>query len=401
MDLRVLLGDVPVGKLERRRHGRTVFRLDEGYLTLPERPVLGRWFEDHLGPSFEYAERGNRLPPFFQNYLPEQDSGLRVLLARRAGVDRREELPLLAALGEDLPGALVVRAEDAMPSDAQGDEPTPASPRSDEHALRFSLAGMQLKFSVMRRDDRFTLPVTGLGGRWIAKLPDRRFPRVPENEFSILSWAREVGISVPEFKLVEVAELEGLPTELHFSESKSLVVRRFDRNEDGARIHQEDFAQVLNVRPRKKYEGFGYATLAKIVRRICGETDYHEFIRRLAFVIVSGNADAHLKNWSLIYPDGRRPRLSPAYDLVFTLGYPDTDSRLGLQLSREKAFSRITREHFERLAEKVGESPERTGEIVSETAARARETWGRVGPSLPLGPEIREALDQHLRMVAL
>jgi serine/threonine-protein kinase HipA len=400
MDLRVLLGEVAVGKLERRQHGRTVFRFDEDYLLLSERPVLGRWFEDHLGPSFVYAEQGNRLPPFFQNYLAEKDSGLRILLARRAGVDRHEELPLLAALGEDLPGAIVVRAEHAAPSDRPSDEPTPASPRSDEHALRFSLAGMQLKFSVMRHDERFTLPVTGLGGRWIAKLPDRRFPRVPENEFSILSWAREVGISVPEFKLVEVADIDGLPTELHFSEPKSLVVRRFDRREDGTRIHQEDFAQVLNVRPRKKYEGFGYATLAKIVRTICGEVDYDEFIRRLAFVVISGNADAHLKNWSLIYPDGRRPRLSPAYDLVFTLGYPDADSRLGLQLSREKEFARITRKHFERLAEKVGESPERTGEIVSETAARAREAWSRLSQSLPLLPELRQALDQHLNTIA-
>jgi serine/threonine-protein kinase HipA len=400
MDLRVLLGNVPVGKLERHQHGKTVFRFDEAYLTLPERPVLGRWFEDHLEPNFEYAEQGNRLPPFFQNYLAEQDSGLRVLLARRAGVDRREELPLLAALGEDLPGAIVVHAEDALAPDIEGDEPSPGSPRSDEHALRFSLAGMQLKFSVMRHDDRFTLPVTGAGGRWIAKLPDRRFPRVPENEFSILSWAREVGISVPEFKLVDVSDIAGLPAELHFSEPKSLVVRRFDRSEDGARIHQEDFAQVLNVRPSKKYEGFGYATIAKIVRTICGEADYHEFMRRLAFVVISGNADAHLKNWSLVYPDGRRPRLSPAYDLVFTIGYPDTDRRLGLQLSREKDFSRVTRKHFERLAAKIGESPERAGEIASETAARAREAWDHLGQSLPLAPELRHALDRYITTVA-
>ena len=401
MDLRVLLGDVPVGRLERREHGRTVFRLDEAYLTLPERPVLGRWFEDHLEPSFEYVEQGSRLPPFFQNYLPEQDSGLRILLARRAGVDRREELPLLAALGDDLPGAIIVRAEDAMAFDAQSAEGSPASPRSDEHALRFSLAGMQLKFSVMRQDDRFTLPVTGMGGRWIAKLPDRRFPRVPENEFSILSWAREVGISVPELKLVDVADVAGLPAELRFSEPKAIVVRRFDRGEDGGRIHQEDLAQVLNVRPSKKYEGFGYATIAKIVRTICGEADYHELLRRLAFVVVSGNADAHLKNWSFIYPGGRRPRLSPAYDLVFTLGYSDTDQRLGLQLSREKDFSRVTRKHFERLAEKIGESPERAGEIASETAARAREAWAELRQSLPLAPELRQALERHLTTVAL
>jgi serine/threonine-protein kinase HipA len=261
---------------------------------------------------------------------------------------------------------------------------------------------MQLKFSVMQNHTRFTLPVTGQGGHWILKLPDRGLPGVPTNEFSILTWAKEVGIQLPEFKLVEIADVDGLPSELQFSEQQALVIRRFDRGEDGARIHQEDFAQVFNVRPSKKYGGFGYATLAKVIYTVCGEADYYEFVRRLVFVVLSGNADAHLKNWSLVYPDGRRPRLSPAYDLVCTFAYgKQFDQNLALQFLGQKDFDRITRTHFEQMAEKIGADPERTGEIVSETAKRARDAWKRISSSLPIDSQAREILDTHLKFVKI
>lgn len=404
MALRVLLGDVPVGVIERREHGRTVFRFDEAYLGLPDRPVLGRWFEDRLGPSFEYVEQGSRLPPFFQNYLPEEGSALRALLARRAGVKQREELPLLAALGGDLPGAIIVRAED--PEALRTHEPAPdSSPQNEpEQRLRFSLAGMQLKFSVVQSKNRFTIPVSGQGGKWIVKLPDRRYARVPENESSMLAWAKEIGIVVPEFRLVPVAEIDGLPAGLNLGEALALAVRRFDRLAGGGRIHQEDFAQVLNKRPveEEKYGSVAYATLAKIVLATCGEADYEELIRRLVFVVLSGNADAHLKNWSLIYPDRRRPRLSPAYDLVCTFAYgPELDRALALQLSREKDFTKITRRHFERLADRAGAPPERTGEIVSSTVTRAREAWQKLRGSLPIADEARAALEHHLETIVL
>jgi serine/threonine-protein kinase HipA len=218
----------------------------------------------------------------------------------------------------------------------------------------------------------------------------------------MLAWAQEIGIRVPEFRLVQVTDVQGLPDELRFDETLALAIRRFDRDEQGARIHQEDFAQVLNVRPRDKYRGHNYATIANIVRTVCGEPDYEELVRRLVFVVLSGNADAHLKNWSLVYPDGRRARLSPAYDLVSTLAYgPALDQRLALRLSGEKDFSSVARSHFETLAEKIDASPERTGALVTETALRAREAWARLRGSLPIAPGAREVLEKHLTMCSI
>lgn len=404
MILDILLGEAHVGSIAQHADGRSVFRFDSAYLKLPERPVLGRWFEDRLKPSFEYSAGGGQLPAFFQNYLPEEGSALRALVARHAGIDPHAELSLLGALGGDLPGAIVVRAGDAStPASSTGAETAAAPPASAGRPLRFSLAGMQLKFSVIQNKTRFVLPVTGQGGNWIAKLPDREFARVPENEFSMLRWAQEIGINVPEFKLVPVGDIDGLPSELSFDEPLALVVRRFDRDDMGGRVHQEDFAQVLNVRPRRKYStDYGYATLGKIVRVICGDQDYEEFIRRLVFMVLSGNADAHLKNWSLFYPDGRRARLSPAYDLVCTFAYGvRVDRVLALQLSNESDFHRISRTHFEHLAERVGASAKHTGELVSSVADRAREAWKALRTSLPMAPEARGALEEHLDKTAL
>lgn len=44
-------------------------------------------------------------------------------------------------------------------------------------------------------------------------------------------------------------------------------------------------------------------------------------IDRIVLNILVGNGDAHVKNWTFIYPDGSRPQLSPAYDIVPTVLY--------------------------------------------------------------------------------
>jgi serine/threonine-protein kinase HipA len=63
-----------------------------------------------------------------------------------------------------------------------------------EAALRFSLAGVQLKFSaVMEASGGLTIPAGGMGGSWIVKLPSNRFASVPENEYTMLALARAVG----------------------------------------------------------------------------------------------------------------------------------------------------------------------------------------------------------------
>src|SRR5207253_4544770 len=80
--------------------------------------------------------------------------------------------------------------------------------------LRFSLAGVQLKFSaVMEASGGLTVPAGGMGGSWIVKLPSARFAAVPENEFVMLELARRVGIAMPPNRLIDMAKIKGLPEE--------------------------------------------------------------------------------------------------------------------------------------------------------------------------------------------
>lgn len=392
MELRVLLNDMDVGVIRAERGGRIEFAFAPGYLAAQRRPVLGQYFEDHLD---EVQRSHTRLPPFFSNLLPE--GGLRELLARRANVHLEREADLIAVLGEDLPGAIVVRRADAAVDDDDESErevaPTEAAP--DE--LRFSLAGAQLKFSVLYRAGSRgpTLPLNGRGGNWIAKLPSEAYANVPENEYEMAQWAARVGITVPETALVTVGDVEGLPVQLD-PQRHVFLSRRFDRPETGERIHQEDFAQVRNVRVSARYGELSYTSLAKIVRAVAGEQDFDEVIRRLVFNVLIGNGDAHLKNWSLVYPDGIAARLSPAYDLVATVTYIPAD-KLALRLERENRFEQIRLEHFEQLADKAAVPRARVVDTVRETIDRAMASW----PAKSLDPARLTLLREHVQRLPL
>jgi serine/threonine-protein kinase HipA len=278
-----------------------------------------------------------------------------------------------------------------------------ASPAGNK--LRFSLAGVQLKFSVLRDGKALTLPASGRGGDWIVKLPDLEHERVPENEYAVMTWARESGIDVPEFDLVTYADLVGLPDRRFVRDGElCFAIRRFDRPQPGARVHIEDFAQVNGRYPADKYdedrplpERLNYETLANQILTLCGEPDLRQFIRRLVFMVLSGNADAHLKNWSLYYPDGRTPRLSPAYDQVATLVYPDTSDVLALPFHGSLAFEAVTVPGFRRLASKLRRDPDEMARWVAEDVARVMDAWSARSRLFPLSLEMHYALDQHHR----
>jgi serine/threonine-protein kinase HipA len=391
----VKLGDLAVGDLRLRSGDSWEFRFRDDYLDLHPRPVLGQFFEDDL----KRAHRANlRLPPFFSNLLPE--GALRELVARQSDFNEQREALLLEALGGDLPGAVIVERGDG--GNVEGDmepAPLPAPVQNREPRLKFSLAGVQLKFSVLRQDDRLTLPATGQGGDWIVKPPSLLYPGVPANEFSMLGWAVAAGIDVPEHRLVPLSEIDGLPEGLVFGEHEALAIRRYDRNQ-GERIHQEDFAQVLGLYPDAKYDEFNYETIGNIIHAVAGPEALIDYARRLSFVILSGNGDAHHKNWSLLYPDGRRASLTPAYDLVFTRAYVDNDD-LALRLSRSRRFADVTIESFRRLARKCGFDEVRLAEVVGEAVEKIRRTWAEIAPDMPMAAESKVKLARHLDSVRL
>jgi len=342
-----------------------------------------------------------RVPPFFSNLLPE--GHLRTYLAKLAGVKPEREFFLLAVLGADLPGALVVTPLDsdeheaAAQAAADGGENDGHPP---EAALRFSLAGVQLKFSaVMEAAGGLTIPAGGMGGSWIVKLPSARFPLVPENEYVMLELARRVGIAVPATHLVDIATIHGLPEEARTTGGTALAVQRFDRVPGGGRVHMEDFAQVFGLFADDKYGRRSYANIASVLWAETGEEGTYEFVRRLVFSVLIGNADMHLKNWSLLYPDGRTPVLSPAYDFLATLPYIPGDS-LALSFGGSRSLAGITTEQMRRFADAARIPASQLWRIAAETAARTVAEWETLEHAGLLPQQMRASIEKQILAVA-
>ena len=82
------------------------------------------------------------------------------------------------------------------------------------------------------------------------------------------------------------------------------------------------------------------------------DRDIAEYIRRLTFNALIGNADMHLKNWSLRYPDRRNAQLAPAYDFVATVAYIK-DETAALKFSRTKRFDQFSYDELAHLANRA------------------------------------------------
>ncbi len=397
--LDVRLGETLVGALTHLGNEALIFTFDRAYLEAgDERPILSLGFKAADGGLVEQARPTRvRLPPFFSNLLPE--AHLREYLAARGGIHPDREFFLLWLLGADLPGAIEVRSAGGAPPPAVDDE-RPRRGR-DDRPFRFSLAGVQLKFSALMETSKgLTLPVDGVGGDWVVKLPSPRFDAVPENEYAMMTLARAAGIDVPEVRLVSTNDIGRLPQDLPEAFGVSLAVRRFDRAGDGERVHIEDFAQVFGLYPEDKYHAASYASIARVLWLESGEAAITEYIRRLAFNALVGNADAHLKNWSLVYPDRRTATLAPAYDLVATVPYIPGD-RLALSLGGTKAFAEVDLERFRRLAKKADLPDRLVVRTARETAARVHDLWPTHEPARTLPDRIRAAIEKHMATVPL
>jgi serine/threonine-protein kinase HipA len=131
--------------------------------------------------------------------------------------------------------------------------------------MRFSLAGVQLKFSaVQQANGGLTIPATGKGGSWIVKLPSSRFDAVPENEYSMMELARMLGMDVPETQLLPINQIANIPAGIGKYGDSAFVIKRFDRV-DGQAIHIEDFAQVFGVYPQDKYKKASMRNIAQVI----------------------------------------------------------------------------------------------------------------------------------------
>jgi len=251
----------------------------------------------------------------------------------------------------------------------------------------------------METSGGLTIPADGMGGSWIVKLPSTRFPTVPENEYVMLELARAVGIDVPATRLIALDQISGLPRDTGRLDGNALAVRRFDRSPDGQCIHMEDFAQIFGLFPDDKYRLRSYANIASVLWAESGEESTYEFVRRLTFSVLIGNADMHLKNWSLLYPDKRAPILAPAYDFVSTIPYLP-DDKLALTLGGSRNLHGIMKEQIRRFADKAGLPVSPVWDIVRQTTERTVDAWDILDECSLLSRDMFSLIEDHLKAAA-
>lgn len=289
------------------------------------------------------------LHPFFQHLLAE--GWLRGVQARAGRSSLDDDFAFLLTYGADCIGAVGVeplegadRVELLRPTD---DPLAETAVRG-----RRTLSGVHKKLLACRDADGFRPAVEpDDAATFIAKYNRDDIPTLVWNEDISLRLARELlgSNAVTQASIASVAGIEG----------QALLVERFDRRGQ-ERLRLEDFAQILN-RPRGpnmegKYQG-AYEEIGAAIAKHSARPriDLDRFFRLLLFNTLIGNADAHLKNFSLLEsPDGLR--LSPAYDLVASgiyAGQFDSDTALAIG-GRKRALDTVDRSLLLNFAEDIG-----------------------------------------------
>ena len=110
-----------------------------------------------------------------------------------------------------------------------------------------------------------------------------------------------------------------------------------------------------------------------------------------------GNADMHLKNWTLLYPDGRTPELSPAYDFVSTIAYLDDNFQMALSITRkEKDVRNINETLLRRFADKALMPAEAVLKPAIEISEKIVLTWKQIQRDLVMDPAAKQRVSERM-----
>lgn len=355
-------------------------------MTVPGEDELTRKTLSNYFDKAVYRERGE-LPPFFAGLLPEGVLRRRLAATRKDPRDM-DDLGVLAAAGEDLPGAVQVLPAnlDKLTAAARAFGVTGGSDNLEigvpEQAAEgaASLSGVQdkLALSSAQNGQRYCMPVRGTLSDLIAKLPVKGDDSQVFNEYACMQLAALAGVNIAQCRTVRMREMAGrdelvaaLGPDTHF-----LAVDRFDRGPNSA-VHMEDACQLLRLMPGQKYAGREYfVRLVQVLNRFStrGIEDVRQFFIRQVVNTLLGNSDAHLKNFSVLYHNGVMPELSPAYDIVCVAALPGFQG-FGTNVAIDKYQRSETVDDYLAVANSAGISERIAKAAVKQTVNLAKELW--------------------------
>ena len=350
--LDVYLHDRLAGGLEQADNGDLTFTYAAEYLDAAPHGISLSL------PLKAATHSGNAVKAFFSGLLPEQS--VRARLARCLGLSETNPFALLEAVGGDCAGAVAFYPHGTKPP-AHSDDVEVLDDKAlgevlalikrrpmlaGDDGYRFSLAGAQDKLAVGFREGRVALIKDGAPTTHILKPVIETFEDSAHNELFCMRLAKKMGLDAPK-------------TSLGFAgDTPYYLVERYDRHtaSDGTitRIHQEDFCQALGIAPEIKYEAEGGPNIAACQEVITNQTthpaaDQMQMLDRVLFNYLIGNADAHGKNFALLYK-GDKPELAPVYDLLSTAVDPKLDEKMAMKIGGIYKPINVFPNHFHKLA---------------------------------------------------
>lgn len=194
-----------------------------------------------------------------------------------------------------------------------------------------TLTGVQAKLSLDinkgGKNDHGRFTIVGLWGRYILKPQTERFNNLPELEDLTMH-------------LAEIAKMQVVPHSLiRFQDSElCYITRRIDRTNEGEKLEMEDMCQLSEKLTEQKYKG-SYEQIAKLVLKYSSapKLDLVNYWEQVLFSWITGNADMHLKNFSLYSRQQGKYTLTPGYDMLSTaLIMPEDTEELALTLNGKK-----------------------------------------------------------------
>ncbi|MBL7170589.1 MAG: type II toxin-antitoxin system HipA family toxin [Candidatus Omnitrophica bacterium] len=357
-NLIVYLNAERVGSLEQDDSGLLQFSYDQTWLEKPSAMPLSRSL-----PLQSEVFSGKKARPFFAGILPEE--GPRKKIAEILGISDTNDFAMLERIGGECAGAVSLLPEGVAPTNPKNiqhrelTEPElrqliaelPSRPLMvGTDGLRLSLAGAQDKLPVIVHNNGICLPFGDTPSTHILKPEPDRFPGLATNEIFCMTLAQAVGLNAPNTEYRPIGK------------KPCILVQRYDRatDEDGSttRLHQEDFCQALGFPPERKYQAEGGPILSDCISLLrdwstAPALDIPSFINGLIFNVLIGNTDAHGKNYSLLYSGGER-RLSPYYDLISTLAWPDISKNLAMKIGGCESVNAFTIGDWKKMAKKTG-----------------------------------------------
>jgi len=347
------MDDQIVGELEQDDDGLLSFRYHPEWLSRENAIPIS-----HMLPLTTEKYQGKKVRPFFAGLLPEE--GPRRQIAAVLGISERNDFAMLERIGGECAGALSLLPLKNLPlpkgnrkralceEDLQAIlAELPQRPLlAGQEGIRLSLAGAQNKLPIIMEDDNIALPLENSPSTHILKIESDRFPGLVSNEIFCMRLAQIVGLNAP------------IITSRLIGGQNCIIIERYDRfrNADGSitRMHQEDFCQALGFPPERKYQQEGGPLLRDCIALLrewstTPVLDIRDFVDGLIYNVLIGNADAHGKNFSILY-EGNRRRLAPFYDIVCTVMWPELSKRLAINIGKSKNIHEVTPDHFRKMA---------------------------------------------------